>query len=47
MEMSKTYNPQEFETRIYKTWMKNGYFEAKVDKNKEPFTIVMPPPNIT
>ncbi len=47
MEMEKTYNPQEFETRLYDNWVKNGYFSAKVDKNKEPFTIVIPPPNIT
>jgi len=47
MEMEKTYNPQEFEGRIYQDWLKNGYFTAKVDKKKEPFTIVIPPPNIT
>ena len=47
MEMSKTYNPSEFEDRIYKTWEKEGYFKAKVDPSKLPFTIVIPPPNIT
>lgn len=47
MEMEKTYNPQEFEDKIYDFWCKHHYFEAKVDPNKEPFTIVMPPPNIT
>lgn len=47
MEMSKTYNPQEFEDRLYQKWIKNGYFTPKIDKNKEPFTIVIPPPNIT
>ena len=47
MEMEKTYNPQDFEGRIYDEWCKNGYFTAKVDKRKEPFTVVMPPPNIT
>ncbi len=47
MEMSKTYNPSEFEKRIYDEWEKNGYFTPKIDKNKIPFTIVMPPPNIT
>ena len=45
--LAKTYNPHEFEERIYEMWEKNGAFEAKVDKNKKPFTIVMPPPNIT
>ena len=47
MDMEKTYNPQEFEGRIYQDWLKNGYFTAKVDKKKDPFTIVIPPPNIT
>ncbi len=45
--LAKTYNPHEFEDRIYEMWEKNGAFEAKVDENKKPFTIVMPPPNIT
>ena len=47
MEMSKSYNPKEFETKLYQTWVEKGYFEAKIDKNKEPFSIVIPPPNIT
>ena len=47
MEMSKTYNPQEFESRLYKEWCDKGYFKAKVDKKKEAFTVVIPPPNIT
>ena len=47
MDMAKTYNPSEFETEIYQEWEKNGYFTAKVDPNKLPFTIVIPPPNIT
>ncbi len=46
-EMSKNYNPKESEERIYKLWEENGYFEASIDSNKKPFTIVMPPPNIT
>ncbi len=46
-ELSKVYNPKDVEERIYETWQKNGYFHAKVDKSKKPFTIVMPPPNIT
>lgn len=47
MDMSKTYSPKEFEDRIYKKWSDNNYFVAKVDKKKKPFTIVIPPPNIT
>ncbi len=47
MEMAKTYNPSEFEKEIYEEWEKKGYFKAKVDANKLPFTIVIPPPNIT
>ncbi len=47
MDMEKTYNPSEFETEIYEEWEKKGYFKAKVDANKLPFTIVIPPPNIT
>ncbi len=45
-EMDKTYNP-EFEKRIYDKWMKGKCFEAHPNSEKEPFTIVMPPPNIT
>ena len=47
MEMQKTYNPKDFEERLYKEWMERGYFRAEVDENKVPFTIVIPPPNIT
>ncbi len=46
-EMAKVYNPSEFENEIYKDWEKNGYFRAEVDADKLPFTIVIPPPNIT
>ncbi|MBR2485439.1 MAG: class I tRNA ligase family protein, partial [Clostridia bacterium] len=46
IQMEKTYNP-EFEQRIYNFWMKNKCFEAHVNPDKEPFTIMMPPPNIT
>lgn len=46
-ELSKVYNPKDVEGRIYETWQKKGYFHAEVDKSKKPFTIVMPPPNIT
>ena len=47
MEMQKTYNPKEFEDRIYADWEQSGYFRAEIDKDKVPFTIMMPPPNIT
>ena len=47
MDMAKTYNPSEFEKEIYTEWEKEGYFKAKVDAEKLPFTIVIPPPNIT
>ncbi|MBP3468232.1 MAG: valine--tRNA ligase [Lachnospiraceae bacterium] len=46
-ELEKTYNPAEIEDRLYEKWEKNKYFHAKVDRSKKPFTIVMPPPNIT
>jgi valyl-tRNA synthetase len=46
-ELAKNYSPKEFEDRIYQKWEKNGYFRAKIDKNKKPYTIMMPPPNIT
>ena len=46
-ELEKTYNPQEIEERLYKNWMDKKYFHAEVDKSKKPFTIVMPPPNVT
>ncbi|MBR1568031.1 MAG: valine--tRNA ligase, partial [Lachnospiraceae bacterium] len=46
-ELEKTYNPQEIEGRLYEKWMDKKYFHAEVDRSKKPFTIVMPPPNIT
>lgn len=45
--MQKTYNPKEFEDRIYKTWLEKKYFHATIDADKTPFTMMMPPPNIT
>ncbi len=45
--MEKNYNPKDFEERLYEKWLKKGYFKAKVNPDKEPFTIIMPPPNIT
>lgn len=46
-EMNTKYDPKEFEQRISKMWEENEYFTAKIDKNLKPFTILMPPPNIT
>ena len=46
-ELAKTYDPKGIEDRLYKKWEDNGYFHAQVDRSKKPFTIVMPPPNIT
>ncbi|QEY33807.1 valine--tRNA ligase [Caproiciproducens galactitolivorans] len=46
-ELAKTYNPQEVEDRIYDFWLSGGYFHAQVDPEKKPYTIVIPPPNIT
>ena len=45
--LAKTYAPREFEDRIYKMWEDSGSFRAETDPEKKPFTIVMPPPNIT
>ena len=46
-ELEKMYNPREFEDRIYKFWMDGGYFTPTIDPDKKPYTIVIPPPNIT
>lgn len=46
-EMNSTYNPKDFEERIYADWMKKGLFRAEVDEKKVPFTVMMPPPNVT
>lgn len=46
-EMDKIYNPKDVEENIYKEWEEKGYFKAEVNRHKKPFTIVMPPPNIT
>ena len=45
--LAKTYNPKDFEDRIYQMWEEKGAFRAERDPDKKPFTIVMPPPNIT
>ncbi len=46
-ELAKQYNPKEVESRIYSNWMEAGYFRPECDPDKTPYTIVMPPPNIT
>ncbi len=46
-ELEKTYNPSAIEEKLYQKWLDNKYFHAKPNPNKKPFTIVMPPPNIT
>ena len=46
-ELPKVYEPQQVESRIYNTWQEGGYFHATVNENKKPYTIVMPPPNVT
>ena len=46
-ELPKTYDPKQVEERIYQNWVDKGYFHAEVDESKKPFTIVIPPPNVT
>ena len=46
-ELAKTYNPKEIEEKLYEKWCENKYFHAEVDRDRRPFTTVMPPPNIT
>ena len=46
-EFEKNYNPHDIEDRLYEKWLDKGYFHAEVNEDKEPFTIVIPPPNIT
>ena len=46
-ELSKTYDPKAIEEKVYERWENRGYFRAKVNPDKKPYTIVMPPPNIT
>ena len=41
------YNPKEFEEKLYKNWEEKGYFKPSMDKNKKPYCIMMPPPNVT
>ncbi len=46
-ELAKTYDPKDIEEKLYEKWVENKYFHAEVDRTKKPFTIVIPPPNIT
>ena len=46
-ELPKTYDPKAVESKIYDLWMKGGYFKGVIDPDKKPFSIVMPPPNVT
>ncbi|MBR6627563.1 MAG: valine--tRNA ligase [Lachnospiraceae bacterium] len=46
-ELAKTYDPQGIEDKLYEKWLEKKYFHAEVDYSKQPFTIVIPPPNIT
>ncbi len=47
IEMDKVYNPKDFEDRLYKFWEDNGFFKPNENSDKEPFTVVIPPPNVT
>ena len=46
-ELEGTYNPKEFEEKIYKEWEEAEYFKPSEDKEKDPYCIMMPPPNVT
>lgn len=46
-ELAKTYSPTDVEERIYKKWLDGEYFKTTIDKSKKPFTVIMPPPNVT
>ena len=46
-ELAKQYDPSQVEDRIYQFWQEGGYFHTKADPDKKPYTIVMPPPNVT
>jgi len=47
VDIPKTYNPREVEDRWYQEWINQDYFDANVSRDKKPFTIVIPPPNVT
>ena len=46
-DLSKTYEPGQVEDRIYEFWLNRGYFTPSIDRSRKPFTIIMPPPNVT
>ena len=46
-ELPTTYDPADVEDRLYRQWEERGYFHAEVEEDKPPYTIVIPPPNIT
>ena len=46
-ELAKSYQPKDFEDRIYAEWMEKGCFHAEVDSKKQPYTIVIPPPPVS
>ena len=46
-ELAKTYDPKGLEDRLYQKWLDKKYFHAEVNPDKKPFTIVIPPPNVT
>ena len=46
-ELGKTYDPKDIEDRLYSKWINKKYFHAEVNPDKKPYTIVIPPPNIT
>jgi len=45
--MAKAYDPSQVEGPLYEAWLEGGYFRARIDPDKEPFCIIMPPPNVT
>ena len=46
-ELPKTYDPKSVEDKLYKFWVDSGFFHAEVNPDKKPYTIVIPPPNVT
>ena len=44
VNIAKTYDPKEFEDKLYEKWEQKGYFTPEIDKTKKPYTIMMPPP---
>ncbi|MCB5231165.1 MAG: class I tRNA ligase family protein, partial [Candidatus Cloacimonas sp.] len=47
MEIGKAYEPNKIEGKWYSYWQQNGFFKPKIDQNKQPYTVLMPPPNVT